>query len=91
MFFWLFSYDIQSLAGQIINKLTSDYSLPEDAAFVVLVVVEVVVSEVVEAVAVVEVVVDCASEAELLLLFLLTPCETTKLVPRPKITKISCT
>ena len=59
--------------------------------FVVLVVVEVVVSEVVEAVAVVEVVVDCPSEAELLLLFLLTPCETTKLVPRPRITKISCT
>ena len=59
--------------------------------FVVLVVVEVVVSEVVEAVAVVEVVVGPASEAELLLLFLLTPCETTKLVPRPRITKISCT
>ena len=55
--------------------------------FVVLVIVEVVVSEVVEAVAVV----DCPSEAELLLLFLLTPCETTKLVPRPRITKISCT
>ena len=56
-------------------------SLPEDAEFVVFVVVEVVVSEVVAEVAVVEVVVvDSASEAELLLLFLFT----TKLVPRPK-------
>ena len=53
--------------------------LPEEAVLVVFVVVE-VVSEVVDAVAVVEVVVeDSASEAELLLLFLLT----TKLVPRP--------
>lgn len=60
--------------------LGASSELPEDAVFVVLVVVEVVVSEVVEDVAVVEVVVvDCASEAELLLLFLLT----TKLVPRP--------
>ena len=53
--------------------------LPEEAVLVVFVVVE-VVSEVVDAVAVVEVVVeDSASEAELLLLFLFT----TKLVPRP--------
>ena len=60
-------------------------SLPEDAEFVVFVVVEVVVSEVVAAVAVVEVVVvDSASEAELLLLFLFT----TKLVPRPKREKV---
>ena len=60
-------------------RMTSFSDLPEEAVLVVFVVVE-VVSEVVDAVAVVEVVVeDSASEAELLLLFLFT----TKLVPRP--------
>ena len=60
-------------------RMKSFSDLPEEAVLVVFVVVE-VVSEVVDAVAVVEVVVeDSASEAELLLLFLFT----TKLVPRP--------